>query len=56
MRRIFENADRQLSDEPVDGRVSPRVLRKVLQEGSFIEDELAAEYLGGVLASSRLGN
>lgn len=55
VKRIFENADRHLSDEPVDGRVSPRVLQQVLQEGSFIEDELAAEYLGGVLASSRLG-
>ena len=35
------------------GIVNPRVLRHVLVEGRFCEDELMAEYYGGVLASSR---
>jgi len=35
------------------GGVPPRVLKAVLDDGSYIDDELAAEYVGGVLASSR---
>jgi len=35
------------------GGVNSRVLNCVIQEGVFCEDELIAEYLGGVLASSR---
>jgi hypothetical protein len=38
-------------DEP--GVVPPRVLAGILNEGSYCDDPLAAEYLGGVLASSR---
>lgn len=52
--RIFRNAQEKLgskADKP--GEVPPRVLKAVLDEGSFCNDELAAEYLGGVLASSR---
>lgn len=52
--RILRNAQRKLGttvDQP--GEVSPRVLRAVLNEGSYCDDELAAEYFGGVLASSR---
>lgn len=54
--RIFEKAAEKLGDkidEP--GSVSPRVLKEILDEGSFCDDELAAEYFGGVLASSRSG-
>lgn len=36
-----------------EGAVPPRVLKGVLEEGSFCDDELSAEYFGGVLASSR---
>jgi hypothetical protein len=32
------------------------VLKGVLEEGQFVDDELGAEYLGGVLASSRTSN
>jgi hypothetical protein len=54
--RIFQNAAAKAQDrldEP--GAVPPRVLRDVLNEGSFQDDDLAVEYFGGVLASSRTG-
>lgn len=51
---IFRKALRRLGDRAeTPGVVSPRVLRHVMDEGRFIEDELAAEYYGGLLASSR---
>lgn len=56
LRRVFEAAHRKLgtrADQP--GSVPPRVLRGVLQEGAFSEDPMMADYLGGVLASSRSG-
>lgn len=55
VQRIFANAERKLSAEQLDapGAVPPRVLKGILDEGSFREDELSAEYLGGVLAASR---
>lgn len=55
--RIFLKAQQKLGprlEEP--GGVPPRVLKGILQEGAFCEDELAAEYFGGVLASSRSSN
>jgi len=54
--RIFEKAAEKLGDridEP--GSVPPRVLKEILDEGSYCDDELTAEYFGGVLASSRGG-
>ena len=36
-----------------EGAISPRVLRGILDEGSYIEDEVGTEYYGGVLAGSR---
>jgi hypothetical protein len=52
--RVFESARRKLGDKlEAPGAVPPRVLKGVLQEGPFCDDELAAEYFGGVLASSR---
>ena len=54
VRRIFEKAERQLGpglDE--GGGVAPRVLSVVLNDGSFCDDELGAEYFGGLLAASR---
>jgi hypothetical protein len=52
--RIFEHARIKLGSK-IDhtGTVPPKVLRSVLDDGSFCDDELAAEYFGGVLASSR---
>ena len=51
---VFERAKRKLGeriDQP--GAVSPRVLRHILDDARFCEDELAAEYYGGLLAGSR---
>ena len=55
-KKIFEQFEKKLGpriNEP--GAVPPRVLRGVLQDGSFCDDDLMAEYFGGVLASSRTG-
>lgn len=55
--QIFVKAKNKLGDRlEEDGAVSPRVLKSVLDEGRFCEDELAAEYYGGVLASSKTRN
>ncbi|HEY1107171.1 MAG TPA: hypothetical protein VGE76_01020 [Opitutaceae bacterium] len=53
LKRIFTKAAARVPDLEQPGRVSPRVLKEILDEGYFCEDELAAEYFGGVLASSR---
>lgn len=52
--RVFENAKKKLGDR-IDGpgKVPPKVLKGILGEGSYCEDEVAADYFGGVLASSR---
>ncbi|MEW6530342.1 MAG: hypothetical protein AB1473_05865 [Thermodesulfobacteriota bacterium] len=52
--RIFSHASQTLGtklEEP--GQVPPKVLKGILEEGYFCEDELSAQYFGGVLASSR---
>jgi hypothetical protein len=54
VKRIFSSAAESLGekiDQP--GSVPPKVLKEVLEEGSFNDDRLACEYFGGVLASSR---
>lgn len=53
--RIFGKAAQRLGDNiDLPGcSVPPRVLKGILEDGSFCEDELAADYFGGVLASSR---
>ena len=51
---IFLNAKEKLGtrlDSP--GQVPPKVLKTVINEGSYSEDPVALEYFGGVLASSR---
>jgi hypothetical protein len=35
------------------GSIPARTLQKLLTDGSFVDDEICAEYFGGVLASSR---
>jgi hypothetical protein len=51
---IFVRAKKKLGDRiDMDGQVSPRVLKHVLDEGRFCEDSIVADYYGGVLASSR---
>ena len=54
--RIFQKAAKKLGskiDEP--GQVHPKLLKGLIMDGSFCDDELTAEYYGGVLASSRTG-
>lgn len=52
--RIFNKADKLLGDKgDKDGAVPPRVLRQIVEEGSYCEEDLTADYFAGVLASSR---
>ena len=54
VRRIFSNAARKLGKKiDTPGQVPPKVLKSVINEGSYAEDPVALEYFGGVLASSR---
>jgi hypothetical protein len=54
LQRIFGNAAKRIElYHKGDGVVPPRVLKNVLQEGYFCDDQLQAEYLGGILASSK---
>jgi len=51
---IFKVAEKRLGSKlEENGSVPPKVLRGILNEGSYCEDELSAKYFGGVLASSR---
>jgi len=52
--RILLKARDKLGDRlGTPGTVNPRVLKDIIIEGAFCEDELAAEYYGGILASAR---
>ena len=54
--RILQAAVKKLGpkiDEP--GQIPPRVIQGLLTDGPFCDDELRAEYLGGVLACARSG-
>lgn len=54
VKNIFEKAGKKLGEKiNQDGSVPPRVLKEILDEGSYCEDELMSEYFAGVLASSR---
>jgi hypothetical protein len=54
--RVFSAAARKLPELPPSGEsVPPRVLGAVMNDASFAEDPVTAEYFGGVLASSRSG-
>ena len=56
VKRIFSIAERKLGDRiETEGSVPPKVLKGILDEGSFCDDAITAEYFGGVLASSRSG-
>lgn len=55
--RIFQKATVKLGDDLNNpGSIPPRVLKEVLDEGSYCDDELTAEYFAGVLASGRSPN
>lgn len=51
--RIADAADRRSKENGTEGDVHPRVAHRLLEEGSYCDDEVMAEYLGGVLAASR---
>lgn len=52
--QIFTSADKKLGDKVNEpGEVPPKVLKVVIDEGSYSNDPLATEYFGGILASSR---
>ncbi|TMO86487.1 hypothetical protein [Pseudoalteromonas ruthenica] len=52
--RIFKSAEDKLgSDISENGSVPPKVLKTIINEGSYSSESLAVEYFGGVLASSR---
>jgi hypothetical protein len=54
VRRIFSKARRKLGSRiDEDGTISPRTLGRVIEDGSYCDDEVMVEYLGGLLASSR---
>lgn len=54
--RVFTNAEKKLGDRiNKEGVVPAKVLKEILDDGSYAEDALAADYFGGVLASSRSG-
>jgi hypothetical protein len=52
--RIFQKTAALLGDRIEDpGSVPPKVLKEILAEGAFAEDELSSDYFAGVLASSK---
>jgi len=52
--KIFTNATSKLGEEiEKRGEVPPKVVKEIVDEGSFSNSHLAVEYLGGILASSR---
>ncbi|WP_421230437.1 hypothetical protein [Aeromonas jandaei] len=52
--KIFKKAESKLGDKiEQQGSVPPKVLKTIINEGSYSEDEIVIEYFGGVLASSR---
>jgi len=54
--RVLESADRKLGERANEsGSVPIRVAAPILEEGSYCDEEVVVEYLGGVLASSRSG-
>ncbi len=52
--KIFKNASDKAGEKlNRPGGVPPKVLKTIIDDGSFSTDTLSIEYLGGVLASSR---
>jgi len=57
LKRIFDNARKRPGcNVDKNGSVPPRILKEVFDQGPYCDDEMTAEYFGGVLASSRSGN
>ena len=55
--RIFNHSIKVIGSKiKTEGEVSPRILKQIISEGAFCEDQLTSEYFGGILASSRSDN
>lgn len=56
IKNIFNHSIKLLGDKiETKGNVSPRILKEIINEGAYCDDEIVTEYFGGVLASSRSG-
>lgn len=54
VKKIFSIAVERLGDDiNRSGEIPPRVLKGVLDEGSYVVNEIGAQYFGGILAASR---
>jgi hypothetical protein len=54
LKRIFTRSSEKMDKQGIStGSVPPRVLKNVLDEGSYVDNELAAEYFSGALAASK---
>jgi hypothetical protein len=54
---IFKIAKKKLGARLEEqGSVNPRILKDIINEGRFSDDELMSEYYGGILASSKCRN
>jgi hypothetical protein len=51
--RIVGRSEKKARESGRSGSVHPRIAHRVLEEGSFCDDSVMADYLGGVLAGSR---
>jgi len=52
--QIFRKAEQRLGQQlESSGEVPPKVLKSILDEGSYCNNPLAIEYFGGILATSR---
>jgi hypothetical protein len=51
--RIVGRSEKKARESGRSGSVHPRVAHRVIEEGSFCDDAVMADYLGGVLAGSR---
>src|SRR5688572_19242547 len=52
--QVLRSGERKLGDRAnTPGQVPARVAKLIIEEGYFCDNELAAEYFGGILAASR---
>jgi hypothetical protein len=51
--KIVGRSEKKARESGRSGSVHPRVAHRVIEEGSFCDDSVMADYLGGVLAGSR---
>ncbi|CRX39196.1 hypothetical protein [Estrella lausannensis] len=54
LNRIFKRTSEKIDKRGIlTGSVPPRILKNILDEGSYVDNELAAEYFSGALAASK---